>query len=487
MHLGDLAAAAGLTLSTGIGAIEIGGLVADSRKIAPGDLFAALPGSAADGARFAGEAVARGAVAVLAPDGAELDLPAEVAVLRASEPRHALALMAARFYPRQPDCLVAVTGTSGKTSVAAFARQIFAAAGHEAASLGTVGVVSRRRSQYGNLTTPDPVALHAELDRLAGEGVTHAALEASSHGLDQHRLDGIRIVAAGFTNLGRDHMDYHPTVEAYLAAKLRLFTDILPGDGTAVIEMDGARGADVAAVAQKRGQKLIRIGWVGSEIRFLGLAAEGFRQRLRLSVFGTKRDLLLPLAGAFQASNALVAAGLAIGAGIEVDTAIDALAELEGAPGRLEMVGQKRNGALVFIDYAHKPDALVSMLQTLKPMARGRLIVVFGAGGDRDTGKRPLMGKAAADNADVVIVTDDNPRSEDPAAIRKAILAAAPDAIEIGDRGEAIARAIAMLGPNDVLCVAGKGHETGQIIAGRTTHFSDHEAVAEALAAEAVA
>ena len=326
-----------------------------------------------------------------------------------------------------------------------------------------------------------------ELDRLAGEGVTHAALEASSHGLDQHRLDGIRILAAGFTNLGRDHMDYHPTVEAYLAAKLRLFTDILPADGTAVIDMDGARSADVAAVAEKRGQTLIRIGWAGSEIRFLGLAAEGLHQRLRLSAFGVKRDLLLPLAGSFQASNALVAAGLAIGAGIDAETAIDALAAVEGAPGRLELVGHKQNGALVFIDYAHKPDALVSVLQALRPMTRGRLVVVFGAGGNRDAGKRPLMGKAATDNADVVIVTDDNPRYEDPATIRKAILAAAPEAIEIGDRGEAVTQAIAMLRHGDVLCIAGKGHETGQIVGGRTIHFSDREAVAQALAAEEVA
>ena len=485
--LGDLAAAAGLNLSTGIGAIEIGGLTADSRSVVPGDLFAALPGVAADGARFTGDAVRRGAVAVLAAEGAVFDLPAETVVLRASEPRRALALMAARFYPRQPAHLVAVTGTSGKTSVAAFARQIFAAACKEAASLGTIGVVSRKRSEYGSLTTPDPIALHAQLDRLAGEGVSHAALEASSHGLDQHRLVGIRIDAAGFTNLGRDHMDYHPTVEDYLAAKLRLFTDILPADGTAVIDMDGARGADVAAAAAKRGQKLIRIGWVGSEIRFLGLAAEGFRQRLTLSAFGRKRDLLLPLAGAFQASNALVAAGLAIGAGIDADAAVDALTALEGAPGRLELAGHKQNGALIFIDYAHKPDALVSVLQALRPMTRRRLVVVFGAGGNRDAGKRPLMGKAATDNADVVIVTDDNPRFEDPATIRQAILAAAPGAEEIGDRGEAVAHAVAMLQPGDVLCIAGKGHETGQIVADRTIHFSDHEAVAQALAAEEAA
>jgi UDP-N-acetylmuramoyl-L-alanyl-D-glutamate--2,6-diaminopimelate ligase len=395
--------------------------------------------------------------------------------------------MAAQFYPRQPDHLVAVTGTSGKTSVAVFARQIFAAAGKEAASLGTIGVVSRKRSEYGSLTTPDPVVLHAELDRLAGEGVTHAALEASSHGLDQRRLDGIRIEAAAFTNLGRDHMDYHPTVEAYLAAKLRLFRDILPASGAAIIDMDGARAPDVLAAARARGQELIRVGRAGVELRLVDLKPEGFRQRLRVEAFGRDHDILLPLAGAFQASNALVAAGVAIATGIDAGVALAALGKLQGAPGRIELVGRKQNGALVFVDYAHKPDALVSVLTALRPMTRGRLVVVFGAGGDRDPGKRPLMGAAAVANADAVIVTDDNPRSEKPAAIRKAILAAAPGATEIGDRGEAIARAIAMLGPGDVLCIAGKGHETGQIVGDRTFHFSDHEAVRAALAAEEAA
>ncbi len=487
MHLGDLAAAADLTPPAGSGSIDIGGLSADSRAVRPGFLFAALAGTTADGARFAGDAVKLGAAAVLAAADARLDLPVEVPILRAADPRRALALIAARFHPSQPAHLVAVTGTSGKTSVAAFARQIFAFAGKESASLGTIGVVSRKRTQYGSLTTPDPIALHAELDRLAGEGVTHAALEASSHGLDQHRLDGIRIVAAGFTNLGRDHMDYHPTVEAYLAAKLRLFADILPKDGTAVIDMDGAHSADVLAMVKRRGQKPIRIGRAGSEIRLVDLTADGFRQRLRVAAFGRERDIVLPLAGGFQASNALVAAGLAIGAGIDAETALNALAKLEGAPGRLELVGRKQNGAMIFVDYAHKPDALVSALSALRPMTRGRLVVVIGAGGDRDPGKRPLMGKAAADHADVVIVTDDNPRSEQPAAIRKAVIAGAPGAMDIGDRGEAIANAVEMLGPGDVLCVAGKGHETGQIVAGRTIHFSDHEAVKSALAAEEAA
>ena len=487
MLLGDLAAAADLTLPDGARAIEIRGISADSRTVGRGFLFAALPGVAADGARFAADAAARGAVAVIAAEAAALDLPAKVAVLRAKEPRRALALIAAAFYPGQPQHLVAVTGTSGKTSVAAFARQIFAAAGEQAASIGTLGIVSPRRTEYGSLTTPDPVALHMELDRLAGEGITHAALEASSHGLDQHRLDGIRIEAAGFTNLGRDHMDYHPTVAAYFAAKLRLFADILPAHGTAVVDMDSAWSAEVVAAAHRRGQRVVRTGLAGKELRLVSLKPDGFRQRLEVEAYGYKRDILLPLAGAFQASNALVAVGLAVGAGIDVATALTALEDLEGAPGRLELAGHKANGAMIFIDYAHKPDALETVLKTLRPMTRGKLIVVFGAGGDRDAGKRPLMGKAAAENADVVVVTDDNPRSENPAAIRRAIIAAAPKAMEFGDRGEAITFAIAMLKSGDVLVIAGKGHETGQIVGSRTIPFSDHEAVKSALAAEEAA
>jgi UDP-N-acetylmuramoyl-L-alanyl-D-glutamate--2,6-diaminopimelate ligase len=450
MRLGDLATA-GLALEPGDGSIEIKGIASDSRAVGRGFLFAALPGATADGAAYVGDAVRRGAVAVLAGAGVPLDLPPGVAGVRADDPRRALAVIAARFHPRQPGTIVAVTGTSGKTSVAAFARQIFAAAGHEAASIGTLGIVSRRWSTYGSLTTPDAITLMASLDRLAGEGVTHAAIEASSHGLDQRRLDGVRIVAAGFTNLGRDHMDYHATVDEYLAAKLRLFTALLPAGGTAVVDLDGARAGDVAAVAAARGQRLIRVGRAGVELKIVDIVPSGFRQRVRIEAFGRPHDVLLPLAGTFQVSNALVAAGLAVGAGIELETALSALARLEGAPGRLELVGRKANGAMIFVDYAHKPDAIVSALVALRPMTAGRLVVVFGAGGDRDPGKRPLMGRAATDHADVVIVTDDNPRSEVPAAIRAAILAAAPEAIEIGDRGEAIRRAIAMLGPGDVL------------------------------------
>jgi UDP-N-acetylmuramoyl-L-alanyl-D-glutamate--2,6-diaminopimelate ligase len=486
MLLGQLACA-DMTLPDGAAAVDVVGLSSDSRAVEPGFLFAALPGSATDGARFVGDAVTRGAVAVLAGRSADIEVGSDIAVVRADDPRRALALMAAQFYPCQPEALVAVTGTSGKTSVVAFARQIFEAAGKSAASIGTIGVVSREWTEYGSLTTPDPVALHATLDRLANAGVTHAAVEASSHGLDQRRLDGLRLRAAGFTNLGRDHMDYHATLEDYLGAKLRLFSAILPANGTAVIDMDGAHATDVAAAASARGQELIGVGRAGDALRLIESSPDGFRQRLLVEAFGKRHDILLPLAGGFQASNALVAAGLAIAAGTDVETALTALGSLVGAPGRVEHVGRKANGAMVFVDYAHKPEAVASVLQALRPMTKGRLVITIGAGGDRDHGKRPLMGEAASRFADVVIVTDDNPRSEDPAAIRREVIAGASDAIEIGDRRRAIREAIALLGPDDVLCVAGKGHETGQIVGGQRFEFSDHEEIRKALAEEVAA
>jgi UDP-N-acetylmuramoyl-L-alanyl-D-glutamate--2,6-diaminopimelate ligase len=483
MLLGNLASAE-MRLTDGAAAIEVVGLTADSRMVEPGFLFAALPGTTTDGARFVTDAIARGAVAVLTGRTAPIDAGPATAVVRTDDPRHALAVMASRFHGRQPEKLVAVTGTSGKTSVVAFARQIFESAGKSAASIGTLGVVSRAWSEYGSLTTPDPVALHAMLDRLAGAGVTHAAIEASSHGLDQRRLDGLRLVAAGFTNLGRDHLDYHATVADYLAAKLRLFAEILPDDGTAVVDMDDARGEEVAATAAARGQNIVSIGRKGRDLRLVEASPDGFRQRLVIEAFGKRRDVLLPLAGAFQASNALVAAGLAVAAGVDVEPALGALDTLVGAPGRIELVGRKTNGGMIFVDYAHKPEALETVLQALRPMTGGKLVVVVGAGGDRDPGKRPLMGQAAARFADIVIVTDDNPRSEEPAAIRRAIIGGAPDAIEIGGRGRAIREAIAMLCPGDVLCVAGKGHETGQIVGGQRLEFSDHEVVRGVLAEE---
>ena len=394
-------------------------------------------------------------------------------------------LAAARFYPRQPSTIAAVTGTSGKTSVAAFTRQIWQRLGHAAASIGTIGLVSPKRTVYGSLTTPDPIALHRHLDEIAGDGVTHLAFEASSHGLDQYRLDGVRISAGGFTNLSRDHMDYHPDVAHYLAAKLRLFRDLVAADGAAVISADHDCSQEVIDAAREKHLHLITVGsqgdGAGEGIRVVAAAIDGFAQRLELQHRGRHYSIRLPLVGEFQIENAMVAAGLAIGTGSEPDQVFSALEHLEGAKGRLERVGE-RNGAPIFVDYAHKPDALAKALQALRPYARRKLVVVFGAGGDRDAGKRPLMGAIAAANADQVIVTDDNPRSERPELIRSAILSAAQGASEIGDRAEAIRTAIAGLQAGDALLIAGKGHETGQIVGDRVLPFSDHDAVATALA-----
>jgi UDP-N-acetylmuramoyl-L-alanyl-D-glutamate--2,6-diaminopimelate ligase len=463
--------------------LELGGLAADSRKVKPGDLFVAVPGTKSDGLAFVRQALAAGAVAVMAERAVEL--PADVALIEVGNARRALALSAAAFFPRQPQTIAAVTGTSGKTSVAAFTRQIWAALGFKAASIGTIGLVSPEGEQYGSLTTPDPIELHRTLDQLAGEGVTHLALEASSHGLDQHRLDSVHVKAGAFTNLSRDHLDYHPTIEAYLAAKLRLFGELIMPGGAAVIGVDNCYAGQVVEAARKRGLKIMTVGVGGDDIKLVDGRIDGFGQIVDIVYGGRNYTLKLPLVGAFQAQNAALAAGLVIATGGEPARVFAALENLQGAKGRLEMVGTK-DGAPIFIDYAHKPDALKHALDALRPYVRGRLIVVFGAGGDRDAGKRPLMGRIAAENADRVIVTDDNPRSENPAAIRSAILAAAPGASEIGDRGEAIRAAIADLQSGDVLLVAGKGHETGQIVGNRTLHFSDHEAVAAALQGEGV-
>ncbi len=459
---------------------EILGITADSRKAGPGFLFAALAGTKADGAGYAASAVAKGAVAILA--GADADLGViDAAVVRAEEPRRALALIAARFFAEQPQTIVAVTGTSGKTSVAAFARQIWAHLGAAAASIGTIGIVRPDGATYGSLTTPDPVDLARDLAVLAGEGVTHVALEASSHGLDQHRLDGVRIAAGAFTNLSRDHLDYHPTVAHYFDAKMRLFEDLVPVGAPVVVEMDTPDGVRAAERARAAGRRVFGVGRGGDGLRLVSVATEAGRQVLEIVAEGRTHGVRLPLLGTFQVSNALVAAGLAIVTGTPVAEALAALEHLTGAPGRLDLIGATPAGAPVFVDYAHKPDALEKVLEALRPYTEGRLVVVFGCGGDRDPGKRPIMGEIATRLADVAIVTDDNPRSEDPAEIRRQILAAAPGAIEIGDRGRAIREAVRGLMAGDVLVVAGKGHETGQIVGKTTLPFSDHEAVATAL------
>ncbi|MCV0397842.1 MAG: UDP-N-acetylmuramoyl-L-alanyl-D-glutamate--2,6-diaminopimelate ligase [Rhizobiaceae bacterium] len=461
------------------GTVEISGLSSDSRTVEPGHLFAALKGAKSDGMAFARDAVSRGAAAILAGrEGAAEGL--SVPVIRVDDPRRALALAAARFFGGQPEVMVAVTGTSGKTSVASFTRQIWSHAGFGAASIGTTGVSAPGREDYGSLTTPDPVALHRLLKELADSGVTHAAMEASSHGLDQRRLDGVRLSAGGFTNLGRDHMDYHATIEDYLAAKMRLFDTLLPKGAPAVIFADDAWSQAAGEAAAKAGLEVMTVGRKGSLLALKRVEHERHRQRAEIQAGGVIHEVDLPLAGDFQIANALVAAGLAIATGLETGKALDALEHLKGAAGRLDLVGTTAEGAPVYVDYAHKPEALENVLSSVRPFTTGRVVVVFGCGGDRDRGKRPIMGEIATRLADVVVVTDDNPRSERPAAIRAEILAAAPGALEIGDRRQAIRQAVAMLKAGDTLVIAGKGHEIGQTIGDVTHHFSDHE---ESLAA----
>ena len=455
---------------------EITGLTADSRAVEPGFLFAALPGSQGDGRDFIEQAIAKGARAILAPTGTEL--PASVTgvgLITVDRPRQRFALMAAAFYGSQPETIAAVTGTNGKTSTVNFARQIWQKLGKSAASLGTIGIRAPGLDQYGGLTTPDPVTLHASLSELADAGITHLAMEASSHGLDQNRLDGVRVTAAGFTNLSRDHLDYHGTMEAYLAAKIRLFDEILAPDGTAVLNADAPECETLAARAEAAGRCVLRYGVKGTDIRVDSATPVPRGLDLTLTVLGRTADIRLPLAGAFQAANALCALGLVLADGTEPDAAIAALETLEGVRGRLELAAQHPNGAAIFVDYAHTPDALETVLTALRPHTRGRLVAVFGCGGDRDPGKRPVMGETVARLADTAIVTDDNPRTEDPAAIRAAAMAACPGGIEIGDRAEAIRSAIAGLAPDDVLVIAGKGHETGQIVGEDVHPFDDAE------------
>ena len=450
----------------------------------PGFAFFAVPGTKADGGAFVADAVAKGAVAIVAERAPPGAMSAAVACLLVDDVRRALARAAAVVHPRQPATIAAVTGTSGKTSVAAFCRQIWSTLGHAAASLGTVGLVSPSGSTYGSLTTPDPVTLHATLDRLAGEGVTHLALEASSHGIEQRRLDGVRLTAGAFTNLSRDHLDYHADLDEYLAAKLRLFTTLLPDGAAAVVNADSDAAAKVITACEARGLPVFTVGRAGTRLRLLDARPDDLAAVLVLDVDGHRVETHLPLAGEFQVQNALVAAGLCIAAGAPAENVLAALATLEGAPGRLELVGRK-HGAPVFVDYAHKPDALEKVLETLRPLTTGKLAVVIGCGGDRDRGKRPIMGEIAARAADRVIVTDDNPRSEEPAAIRRAILEGAAgsraEILEIGDRAVAIRAAIGGLEPGDVLVIAGKGHETGQIVGGTVLPFSDLDCARRAL------
>ncbi|MFO7478314.1 MAG: UDP-N-acetylmuramoyl-L-alanyl-D-glutamate--2,6-diaminopimelate ligase [Methyloceanibacter sp.] len=471
-------------LPAGLAHAPVSGLASDSRAVKPGYLFAALPGVNTDGLRFIPDALARGATALLVPEGARLQAGAAT-VIEDADPRRRLALIAARFHGLQPKTAVAVTGTNGKTSVASFLRQLWAGEGFAAASLGTVGVVGPRGTRTLTHTTPDPIELHAILAALARDGVTHLALEASSHGLQQHRVDGIAFAAGAFTNISRDHLDYHASFEDYFAQKLRLFTELLPTGAGAVVDVDSEAGARVAEIARARGFKLLTVGREGQSLRLASAEIDGFGQVLAVEHDGKSYKLRLPLVGAFQASNALVAAGLAMATGSSAANVLPLLQSLHGARGRLDLAGTAPCGAPIFIDYAHTPDALAKALDALRPYVARRLVVVFGCGGDRDKGKRPEMGKVAVGKADLAIVTDDNPRSEDPGAIRSEILAAAPGAVEIGDRAQAIAEAVSGLQQGDLLLVAGKGHETGQTVGATVIPFSDHDAVAAALTGEA--
>jgi len=462
--------------------IEISGISSDSRVVQQGTLFAALKGVKNDGSAYALDAVKRGAVAVLADehmDASQISVP----VLRSSDPRHALAMIAAAFYGKQPQIITAVTGTSGKTSVASFAQQIWSYAGFAAASIGTTGVFSPTRNEYGSLTTPDPVELQKVLAELSDEGVTHACMEASSHGLDQRRLDGVKLTAGAFTNLGRDHMDYHPTVEDYLSAKMRLFDTLLPKGAPAIMFADDVYSAQAIEAAKNAGCDVKTVGRKGDFITLKRVEHERHRQYVELSHDGKIYEIALPLAGDFQVANAIVAAGLALVSGVPADAAFRALERLKGAPGRLELVGSTENGVPVYVDYAHKPDALENVLASVRPFTTGRVIVVFGCGGDRDKGKRPIMGDIATRLADLVIVTDDNPRSEVPATIRAEILTAAPNALEISDRHEAIRHAVLIAEAGDTVIIAGKGHEEGQTINDITLPFSDHAEVVRSLEA----
>jgi UDP-N-acetylmuramoyl-L-alanyl-D-glutamate--2,6-diaminopimelate ligase len=461
--------------------VDITGLTADSREVKPGYLFAALPGTKTDGARFIADALARGAAAILADEKYAPDASVAVPVVHDANPRRQLALMAARFYGCQPETAIAATGTNGKTSVTAFVRQIWETLGFDAASLGTTGIIHRGQVEPLGYTTPDPVILHSRLAQLADAGVTHLAFEASSHGLAQCRLDGMTLAAGAFTNITRDHLDYHADFDDYFAAKMRLFTEVLSADRPAVIDVDSQGGEEVAEIARARGLRLFTVGRRGDSLHLLKSVRDGFAQVLTLVYKGRQHEVRLPLAGEFQAANALVAAGLALVTGSPAEAVFAAVEKLQGAKGRLELVGTSQEHAPVFVDYAHTPDALENALKALRPYVSGKLHVVFGCGGDRDRGKRPIMGAIAGQLADCVYVTDDNPRSEDPAFIRTEILTGAPHAADIADRAEAIATAIAELKRGDVLLIAGKGHETGQIIGDAIMPYSDHEVVAKVL------
>lgn len=459
----------------------------DSRRVKKGSLFAAMPGSVVHGASFVEKAIEQGATAILTDaDGAQLAgnsvRAAGVALVISEQPREALARTAALWFGGQPKTMIAVTGTNGKTSVSTFVRQIWIEMGLDAVNLGTTGVEGAWSAPLAH-TTPEPITLHRTLAQAAQNGITHGAMEASSHGLDQRRLDGVTLKAAGFTNFTQDHLDYHETFDAYFDAKAGLFVRVLPEDGTAVVNIDDAKGLDVAAIASARGCSVITVGRDGGDLHLTAQRYDATGQDLRFEWRGKTYQKRLNLIGGFQADNVLLAAGLVIACGADPSAVFDTIPHLTTVRGRMQLAATRDNGAAVFVDYAHTPDAVATALSAMRPHVMGRLIAIIGAGGDRDTAKRPLMGAAAAENADVVFVTDDNPRSEDPATIRSAVLQGCPNAAEFGDRAEAILRGVDLLEPGDALLVAGKGHETGQTIGDDVLPFDDVEQASVAVAA----
>ncbi|MFK7838058.1 MAG: UDP-N-acetylmuramoyl-L-alanyl-D-glutamate--2,6-diaminopimelate ligase [Sulfitobacter sp.] len=466
---------------------DITGIAVDSREVKDGYLFAAMPGSRVHGAEFVQYALRQGAVAVLTDaQGAEIAAEemaaAGTALVITDAPREALARASALWFGVQPETMIAVTGTNGKTSVSTFVRQIWIEMGLNAVNLGTTGVEGAWTAPLAH-TTPEPITLHRALAEAARNGITHAAMEASSHGLDQRRLDGVTLRAAGFTNFTQDHLDYHETFDAYFDAKAGLFARVLSEEGTAVINIDDPRGVDMAAIAKARGCAVITVGRDGGDLHLTAQRFDATGQDLRFDWRGKSYQKRLELIGGFQADNVLLAAGLVIACGAEPQEVFDTLPHLTTVRGRMQLAATRDNGGAVFVDYAHTPDAVQTALKAMRPHVMGRLVAIVGAGGDRDPTKRPLMGEAAAQNADVVFVTDDNPRSEDPAVIRAAVLQGAPEATEVGDRAEAILRGVDAIGPGDALLIAGKGHETGQTVGDDVLPFDDVEQASVAVAA----
>ena len=452
------------------------GLSADSRLIKPGMVFAALPGTAMDGRDFIPQAISNGAVAILSVEGVKASVP----VISVPKPRLVYSQVAAKLYPGQPATLVAMTGTNGKSSTVDFLRQIWAYAGFNAACFGTLGVTSSTGYKPMTHTTPDALALHQTLSELAAEGVTHAAMEASSHGLKQYRMDAVKVSASGFSNLTQDHFDYHPSLQDYFMSKARLFIDLTPRGAPVVINTNDKYGAHLVEVCEGLGHDILQVGWTGSDIRIDEVMPHASGQHLTLVVKGKRHKVDLPLAGEFQALNAVAALGLAMKTGVDVEQAVEALGHLKGVAGRLELAGVK-NGAPVYVDFAHTEDGLDKLLRSVRSHTAGEVIIVFGCGGDRDPDKRQKMGRVAAKLADQVIVTDDNPRTEEAALIRNAVLKGCPNATEIGDRAEAIAEGIRRLKPQDCLVIAGKGHEQGQIVGTKVILFSDVDVAREHL------